>query len=47
MSTDFRLLYISPQYYEMSNFPMCEAKRILERIYAKIETKKYAEKYGK
>ena len=42
----FRLIYIAPQYYDMANFPMCEAKRVLERIVAKIETKKYAEKYG-
>jgi pre-mRNA-splicing factor ATP-dependent RNA helicase DHX15/PRP43 len=26
------LLEASPQYYDMSNFPQCEAKRILERM---------------
>lgn len=31
------LLKISPQYYSMSNFPECEAKRILSRLAAKIE----------
>ena len=30
---------IAPQYYDMSNFPQCEAKRILERIIAKKESK--------
>uniref|UniRef100_A0A7N8Y6K9 RNA helicase n=1 Tax=Mastacembelus armatus TaxID=205130 RepID=A0A7N8Y6K9_9TELE len=33
------LVKIAPQYYEMSNFPQCEAKRQLERIIAKLETK--------
>jgi pre-mRNA-splicing factor ATP-dependent RNA helicase DHX15/PRP43 len=27
-----RLLEIAPHYYDLSNFPQCEAKRILERI---------------
>ncbi|XP_065071294.1 putative pre-mRNA-splicing factor ATP-dependent RNA helicase PRP1 isoform X1 [Rhopilema esculentum] len=26
------LIQIAPQYYDMSNFPQCEAKRVLERI---------------
>jgi len=29
------LLDIAPQYYDMSNFPMCEARRALERIIKK------------
>lgn len=33
------LVRIAPQYYDMSNFPQCEAKRLLERIAARIETK--------
>lgn len=41
-----RLVKIAPQYYEMSNFPQCEAKRVLERIIAKMETKKFAESHG-
>lgn len=32
-----RVLRIAPQYYDMSNFPQCEAKRILEKIAAKLE----------
>lgn len=39
----FRLIKVAPQYYEMSNFPMCEAKRQLERIIAKMESKQYQE----
>eukprot|EP00731_Ephydatia_muelleri_P034453 Em0060g11a len=31
------LIKIAPQYYELSNFPQCEAKRQLEKIYAKIQ----------
>ena len=31
-----RLLKAAPQYYELSNFPQCEAKRQLERIQAKL-----------
>jgi len=40
---NFRLIKIAPQYYDMSNFPMCEARRQLERIIAKLETKQYQE----
>lgn len=32
-----RVLRIAPQYYDLSNFPQCEAKRILEKIAAKLE----------
>ena len=35
----FRLVKIAPQYYNMSNFPQCEAKRQLERIIAKLEAR--------
>jgi len=38
-----RLLRTAPQYYDMTNFPQCEAKRILERLYAKMETRQYSE----
>uniref|UniRef100_A0A1X7VDT7 RNA helicase n=1 Tax=Amphimedon queenslandica TaxID=400682 RepID=A0A1X7VDT7_AMPQE len=31
------VLRIAPQYYDLSNFPQCEAKRILEKIGAKLE----------
>uniref|UniRef100_A0A7N6B5U7 RNA helicase n=1 Tax=Anabas testudineus TaxID=64144 RepID=A0A7N6B5U7_ANATE len=37
------LVKIAPQYYEMSNFPQCEAKRQLERIIAKLESKEYSQ----
>lgn len=38
-----RLVKVAPQYYDMSNFPICEARRVLERIIAKMETKQYQE----
>ncbi|XP_038071105.1 putative pre-mRNA-splicing factor ATP-dependent RNA helicase PRP1 isoform X2 [Patiria miniata] len=31
------LIRIARQYYDMANFPQCEAKRVLERIIAKLE----------
>ncbi|XP_041476323.1 putative pre-mRNA-splicing factor ATP-dependent RNA helicase PRP1 [Lytechinus variegatus] len=31
------LMRLAPQYYDMTNFPQCEAKRILERIAMKIQ----------
>ncbi|KAG5261451.1 hypothetical protein AALO_G00304710 [Alosa alosa] len=37
------LVKIAPQYYEMGNFPQCEAKRQLERIIAKLQTKEYSQ----
>uniref|UniRef100_A0A671RGU0 RNA helicase n=1 Tax=Sinocyclocheilus anshuiensis TaxID=1608454 RepID=A0A671RGU0_9TELE len=37
------LVKIAPGYYEMSNFPQCEAKRQLERIVAKLQTKEYSQ----
>uniref|UniRef100_A0A7N8X7Y9 ATP-dependent RNA helicase DHX15 n=1 Tax=Mastacembelus armatus TaxID=205130 RepID=A0A7N8X7Y9_9TELE len=37
------LVKIAPQYYEMSNFPHCEAKRQLERIIAKLSSKEYTQ----
>ena len=38
-----RLIRTAPQYYDMSNFPQCEAKRILERLYAQLQARQYAE----
>jgi len=35
-----RLLKIAPQYYELENFPACEAKRQLERLQARMEQMK-------
>ncbi|OEL31910.1 putative pre-mRNA-splicing factor ATP-dependent RNA helicase DEAH2 [Dichanthelium oligosanthes] len=38
--TDIRgewLIDIAPHYYDLSNFPSCEAKRVLERLYNKRE----------
>ncbi|XP_022080555.1 putative pre-mRNA-splicing factor ATP-dependent RNA helicase PRP1 [Acanthaster planci] len=32
------LVRIAGQYYDMANFPQCEAKRVLERIIAKLQT---------
>jgi hypothetical protein len=32
-----RLVDIAPHYYDLSNFPSCEAKRVLERLYNKRE----------
>lgn len=37
------LLKIAPQYYDLQNFPQCEAKRQLEVIQARIESKQYQE----
>jgi hypothetical protein len=37
----YRMVQIAPQYYDMSNFPHCEAKRQLERIIAKVQAKGY------
>nr|KYP56154.1 putative pre-mRNA-splicing factor ATP-dependent RNA helicase [Cajanus cajan] len=41
--TDIRgewLVDIAPHYYDLSNFPQCEAKRVLERLYKKREKEK-------
>lgn len=35
------LLMIAPQYYDLNNFPECEAKRQLEVVSAKLESKQY------
>jgi len=32
------LIKMAPQYYDMANFPQCEAKRQLERIIAKVQS---------
>uniref|UniRef100_G1K8N6 RNA helicase n=1 Tax=Anolis carolinensis TaxID=28377 RepID=G1K8N6_ANOCA len=37
------LVKIAPQYYDMSNFPQCEAKRQLDRIIAKLQSKEYSQ----
>uniref|UniRef100_A0A183T8P2 OB_NTP_bind domain-containing protein n=1 Tax=Schistocephalus solidus TaxID=70667 RepID=A0A183T8P2_SCHSO len=34
------LVRIAPQYYDMTNFPECEAKRILERCVHRIQNRK-------
>ncbi|KAA0185055.1 putative pre-mRNA-splicing factor ATP-dependent RNA helicase PRP1 [Fasciolopsis buskii] len=34
------LVRIAPQYYDMSNFPDCEARRVLERIVQRVQSKK-------
>uniref|UniRef100_A0A2M3Z2W7 RNA helicase n=1 Tax=Anopheles braziliensis TaxID=58242 RepID=A0A2M3Z2W7_9DIPT len=35
------LLQIAPQYYELANFPLCEAKRQLELIAARMDSKQF------
>ncbi|XP_036333545.1 putative pre-mRNA-splicing factor ATP-dependent RNA helicase PRP1 [Rhagoletis pomonella] len=35
------LLTLAPQYYEMTNFPQCEAKRQLEMLQQRIESKQF------
>jgi hypothetical protein len=35
-----RLVDIAPHYYDLSNFPQCEAKRVLEKLYKKREKEK-------
>ena len=39
----FRLIKIAPQYYDMVNFPECEAKRQLERIISRLSSKQHSE----
>uniref|UniRef100_A0A1B0AGF9 Uncharacterized protein n=1 Tax=Glossina pallidipes TaxID=7398 RepID=A0A1B0AGF9_GLOPL len=34
-----RLLALAPQYYDMNNFPQCEAKRQLEMLQQRLESK--------
>lgn len=34
---DCRLVDIAPHYYDLVNFPQCEAKRVLEKLYKKRE----------
>ncbi|XP_033632812.1 putative pre-mRNA-splicing factor ATP-dependent RNA helicase PRP1 [Asterias rubens] len=36
------LIRIARQYYDMRNFPDCEAKRVLERIIAKVQAQEYS-----
>ncbi len=35
-----RLIKIAPQYYDLENFPQCEAKRQLQRIQSRLEQTK-------
>lgn len=35
-----RLVDVAPHYYDLVNFPQCEAKRVLERLYKKREREK-------
>lgn len=35
------LLKIAPQYYDMNNFPQCEAKRQLEVMQARMDSKQF------
>lgn len=35
------LLNIAPQYYDMQTFPQCEAKRQLELLQSRMDSKQY------
>jgi len=35
------LFTLAPQYYDLNNFPQCEAKRQLELLQQRMETKQY------
>ncbi|KRZ26140.1 putative pre-mRNA-splicing factor ATP-dependent RNA helicase DHX15 [Trichinella pseudospiralis] len=37
------LLRIAPDYYDMENFPVCEAKRHLEQISRRLQSRQYSE----
>ncbi|KAG9159155.1 hypothetical protein Leryth_027039 [Lithospermum erythrorhizon] len=50
MVTDVRgewLIDIAPHYYDLTNFPNCEAKRVLERLYQKREKEKRDKEDGR
>ncbi|XP_058010120.1 probable pre-mRNA-splicing factor ATP-dependent RNA helicase DEAH3 [Hevea brasiliensis] len=50
MVTDIRgewLVDIAPHYYDLDNFPNCEAKRVLEKLYRKREREKEKSKNRK
>lgn len=44
---DCRLVDISPHYYDLVNFPQCEAKRVLEKLYKKKEREREESKNRK
>lgn len=37
------LLKIAPQYYDLANFPQCEAKRQLEILQTRMDSRQYQE----
>lgn len=37
------LIKVAPNYYDMQNFPQCEARRQLENIITRIESRQYRE----
>ena len=39
------LVRVAPQYYDMNNFPQCEAKRQLENVIAKVNGRKYQQQF--
>ena len=41
------LVTTAPQYYDMNNFPQCEAKRQLENVIAKVNGRKYQQQQFK
>ena len=43
----FRLVDIASHYYDLDNFPQCEAKRVLEKLYKKREREREESKNRK
>lgn len=39
------LLKIAPQYYDLNNFPQCEAKRQLELLQTRLESRQFTQGY--
>lgn len=35
------LLKLAPQYYDLNNFPQCEAKRQLEDLQSRLESRQF------
>lgn len=35
------LIKLAPQYYDLNNFPQCEAKRQLENLQTRLESRKF------
>lgn len=46
-NVDYRLVDVASHYYDLSNFPNCEAKRVLEKLFKKREREKEESKNRK